>query len=662
MLGGNLLKRKGFFIISGIIFSTFLLFVDVTPSNSDSICSNVTDVGILSEGLDLVFIPVGFDDMSEFDSLVMEHIDPDSSYKGLLYYEPFKGSWSKFNFLKTERLPAEIEDNFMERHCQYADSPYIWQCIQDVKGWLSENNCVYDKAIIIFNNLPPNTGGGWAESLNGAIALTVARVYPPFENQGHMETVHELGHMLGLTDEMVGGFEFNGYGYSLEALPNCDVAGCPKWCQDYVRNPSGEVYELCKNLSKSNCQNNVNCFWRNRVDEFYKTQCVPLADEINIGLNCLEGTGCYYNCNGVGAWRPATYTSEGQPTSMMFYMMNALGFDSVDKRHLELGLNGYSEETVSPPSIPSGQISGRTGIDYSYSTGGSISNFDHPVEYQFDWKGDETDLSPWGSATQSKIWSTPGTFHVRAKARCSVHTSIESDWSGSFTVSISSPEGIVLQLPLDGAVFDSSDLISAHQPSFSWTESETVTRCTVLFSTSSTGFSPPIARASVSGTKDSWTPPIFLWKKLMSASNNNGAIQDIYWKVIGALRNRSQLESNVWRFRIDLPRFVAINSPLDDAILPPDVPPTFAWQTNGNVKFKLEISALADFSHSTKIKSFNCAIKDPNVETTLNKMLPSFQWNAVKKLIGAEQGHFRIKAWDGINRETVSEIRTFRIQ
>jgi hypothetical protein len=71
---------------------------------------------------------------------------------------------------------------------------------------------------------------------------------------------------------------------------------------------------------------------------------------------------------------------------------------------------------------------------------------------------------------------------------------------------------------------------------------------------------------------------------------------------------------------------------------------------------------LADFTSSTKIKSFNYTIKDPNAETTLNKTLPSFQWNAVKKLIGAEQGHFRIKAWDGINRETVSEIRMFTIQ
>jgi hypothetical protein len=224
------------------------------------------------------------------------------------------------------------------------------------------------------------------------------------------------------------------------------------------------------------------------------------------------------------------------------------------------------------------------------------------------------------------------------------------------------PSGIALQLPLNGAVFDSADLITTHQPSFRWTESGTIARCTILFSTSDTVFSTPIARASVSGPNDSWTPSISIWKKLMSASNNGGVIRDIYWKVIGTLPNRSTVGSVAWRFRVDLPQGVTNITPGDGATLPSSVPPTFGWQTNGNVKFKLEISSLSDFSNSTKIKSFNVTIKDPNVETTLSKILPSFQWNAVKKMIGVGQGHFRIKAWDAINRGTVSGARSFRIQ
>jgi len=58
------------------------------------------------------------------------------------------------------------------------------------------------------------------------------------------------------------------------------------------------------------------------------------------------------------------------------------------------------------------------------------------VEYQFDWKGNGTDLSSWGAATQSKIWTAPGTYNVRAMARCTLHTSIVSGWSESIQVTI----------------------------------------------------------------------------------------------------------------------------------------------------------------------------------------------------------------------------------
>jgi len=309
---------------------------------STPICDNIIINGNSNDKLDVVFVPVGFNDTDEFNSLVMEHIDAEGEYNGTLYYDPFKTNRNKFNFLKTHHLPAEIENNFMQWKCQYSTSDYWYTCARNIKNWLSENNCVYDKIIVIFNNIPPNTGGGWAEALNGTIAITIAREYPPFENQGHMETVHELAHLLGLTDQVVGATEFTGYGVGIENIPNCDVVGCPKWCQDYVKTPSGDAYILCKNLSENDCKKNVNCFWRNVTDEFYKTQCIPLDDDVNVGINCLEGVGCYHNCGGVGAWRSADYAEPGhRPTSMMFYMANALGFDSVDKRYLESVLSSY---------------------------------------------------------------------------------------------------------------------------------------------------------------------------------------------------------------------------------------------------------------------------------------------------------------------------------
>lgn len=97
-------------------------------------------------------------------------------------------------------------------------------------------------------------------------------------------------------------------------------------------------------------------------------------------------------------------------------------------------------ETISTPSNPSGEISGIIGKTYKYSTGGSSSNLGHTIEYQFDWKGDGSDLSAWGSATQSKAWTTAGVYNVRGRARCTQDTSIVSDWSNPLTVSISLPK------------------------------------------------------------------------------------------------------------------------------------------------------------------------------------------------------------------------------
>jgi hypothetical protein len=93
-------------------------------------------------------------------------------------------------------------------------------------------------------------------------------------------------------------------------------------------------------------------------------------------------------------------------------------------------------ETVSTPTMPAGPAGGSIGNPYSYSTGGSISSLGHTVEYQFDWKGDESDLSSWGASTQSKTWSAASAYSVRARARCKTDTSIVSQWSNSLTVII----------------------------------------------------------------------------------------------------------------------------------------------------------------------------------------------------------------------------------
>ena len=106
-------------------------------------------------------------------------------------------------------------------------------------------------------------------------------------------------------------------------------------------------------------------------------------------------------------------------------------------------------ETVSVPDTPGGPTKGVPGQSYSYSTGGAISNLAHSVEYQFDWRGDGSDLSDWGSATQSKTWTSGSVYTVRARARCARDISVVSDWSNGLSVAINVPDISVVPMAYD---------------------------------------------------------------------------------------------------------------------------------------------------------------------------------------------------------------------
>lgn len=97
-------------------------------------------------------------------------------------------------------------------------------------------------------------------------------------------------------------------------------------------------------------------------------------------------------------------------------------------------------ETISTPTRPSGPSSGSTnGGSYSYSTGGSSSNLDHFIEYQFNW--DDGSTSAWAfNQSNGHRWSDAGTYSVKAHARCYYHTYAISNWSSSRIVTISEPE------------------------------------------------------------------------------------------------------------------------------------------------------------------------------------------------------------------------------
>jgi hypothetical protein len=223
-------------------------------------------------------------------------------------------------------------------------------------------------------------------------------------------------------------------------------------------------------------------------------------------------------------------------------------------------------------------------------------------------------------------------------------------------------EAIVLQFPGERASFNGCSLVTNHQPSFLWTSVEPFTKYVLQISTSSESFTAPISKANIQGSQSNWTPSGAIWKKIMTSSYNSGNIQDIYWKVVGTTATKTTEESEVWSFRVGAPQAVTINSPVKSSVLPSGAAPTFDFNTNCNVKFKLEISSSNDFLDSSKIKGANYSVKDPNLDRTLSKTVSSSLWSAVKKLVGSGTGYFRIKAWDGLSRITISEVRPFIIE
>jgi|GEM_PF-5621447 len=94
--------------------------------------------------------------------------------------------------------------------------------------------------------------------------------------------------------------------------------------------------------------------------------------------------------------------------------------------------------TVSAPPAPSGPSEGEVGQTLTFSLPYGITcNQGHPVDYQFDWgDGTSTGWGPLGPVAPSHAWAQPGTYHVKARARCTKDPHVVSAWSAPKTVTI----------------------------------------------------------------------------------------------------------------------------------------------------------------------------------------------------------------------------------
>ncbi len=140
------------------------------------------------------------------------------------------------------------------------------------------------------------------------------------------------------------------------------------------------------------------------------------------------------------------YGDNDAPKVMYGYGSNGLmkrSLDLADKQGIQW-IYGTSLEHISVPTLITGPINGATGMNYTYFTGGSTSNWSDSVQYLFDWDdGTNSGWLPVGTTSASHSWSSIGTYRVKANARCAAHTDAVSSWSSTLLVNINSATVLV---------------------------------------------------------------------------------------------------------------------------------------------------------------------------------------------------------------------------
>ena len=234
------------------------------------------------------------------------------------------------------------------------------------------------------------------------------------------ERWYNRGDSVDVTATPNGGYSFTGWSGSVSGTTN-PVRVTMDGVKTVTANFSQSQYTLTVNVSPSSSGSVSKS--PNQSTYAYGAQVILTATP-NSGYTFNNWTG-----DVTGATNPVTVTMNGnKSTTANFSAMT---------------------ETISIPSAPSGQTSGTTGSSYSYSTGGSTSSLGHPIQYRFDW-GDGTSSDWSSSATASKSWAGPGTYSIKAQARCGSCLTVVSGWSTSLGVTVESPAGYLEVIPANG--------------------------------------------------------------------------------------------------------------------------------------------------------------------------------------------------------------------
>jgi hypothetical protein len=222
-------------------------------------------------------------------------------------------------------------------------------------------------------------------------------------------------------------------------------------------------------------------------------------------------------------------------------------------------------ETVSAPRTPSGITSGTAGVGSVYSTGDSTSGSGHPVQYLFDWgNGTDSGWLPVGKTSASKSWALPGGYRVRAKARCSTHNLIISDWSSGLEVSM---HKITVVRPNGGEVIPSGSRYTIE-----WTAAaDDKVSYKILYSTDN-GSTWTLIPDFATGTSYDWTVPTPLGNK------NSCLVKVTGYNVDNVKIGEDRSDKP---FRIEVVKLFRPNAPVAGEILRSGLSYPIEWAVNG---------------------------------------------------------------------------------
>ncbi|MBI2671452.1 hypothetical protein HYX16_00800 [Candidatus Woesearchaeota archaeon] len=318
-------------------------------------CTAIKYEGDPSKKVDVVFIPVNFDSnqLGVFNNII------DESITKLFSIYPYSKYKSKFNFYRIDSIFNMGCENYTLGFREQ------WECDEEKLKQVANNCGAYDHIVIVVNS--EFRGGSGNKKI----------IYFNSGNSGPSVFVHEFGgHALAhLQDQYVGDYNYNGVPNNqcnnldhvclkelnviISRAPNIDSIGCPKWCANY-KNYENECSRII-NENECRCYNRFKegdkcsiilsdpgCVWFDKPHPDFKTNCIPLRDYYNIGIDCLEGTGCYFgSLLGQFAWRP----NKNREDSLMDFQ-DAGKFDPVSERQIEKVINCcYPDNCNNFPSL-----------------------------------------------------------------------------------------------------------------------------------------------------------------------------------------------------------------------------------------------------------------------------------------------------------------------